>query len=175
MRAKFIYEKFKEDSDPIRDMGIGLTRHMQNIRKALKKMREPSWDEEDYIEDEYIIKLDSSPDYVAPDHLLSSKNFQRGWEEIGIFDPFEIVDYISIMLEENVIERAIRITNSNIEGWEWFDRKILSKDPISLSTEEIVELIKKDWFEYSYKDAMIEAHEEAETDYEKTQKRISDY
>ena len=34
MRAKFIYERFKEDSDPIRDMSIGLE---GEIRKWIKE------------------------------------------------------------------------------------------------------------------------------------------
>ena len=173
MRAKFIYEKFTEDSDPIKDMGIGLTRHIQNIRKALKKMKEPSWDEEEYIEDEYRINLDSISEYVAPDNLLSSRNFDNNWDHIGVFDPFEIVYYFSINLEENTAERLIRITNTNVNLWEYMDSKLLSNDPISLNPQEIVDLIHKDFINYDTEPAAIEAHEYAETDFEKTQKRIS--
>jgi hypothetical protein len=173
MRAKFIFEKFTEHSDPIKDMSIGLIRHIQNIRKALKKMKEPSWDEEEYIEDEYRINLDSSPDYVAPDDLLSSGNFDNSWGHIGVFDPFEIIYYFSIDLEENTAERLIRITNTNVNLWEYMDSKLLSNDPISLTPQEIVDLIHKDFMNYDTEPAAIEAHEYAETDFEKTQKRIS--
>jgi len=175
MRAHTIYEKFTEDSDPIKDMSIGLTRYIQNIRKALTKMKEPSWDEEEYIEDEYRINLDSIPEYVAPDNLLSSRNFNNSWGHIGVFDPFEIVYYFSINLEENTAERLIRITNTNVNLWEYMDSKLLSNDPISLNPQEIVDLIHKDFINYDTESAAIEAHEWAETDFEKTQKRISTY
>jgi hypothetical protein len=175
MRAQFIYETFKEDSDPIHDMGIGMARHLQNIQKALKKMKQPHWDEEEYIEDEFVIKLDSSPDYVAPQDFSNFGKFSVSWEDIGVFDPFEIVYYFDVNLEENRASRGVRITNTNLEGWDWFDQKLISDDVLNLTPEELVALIEKDWFQYSTKEAAIEAHEYAEIDYERTQKRISTY
>jgi hypothetical protein len=159
MRAKFIFEKFKEESDPIKDMGIGLTRHIQNIRKALKKMTEPKWEEEDYIEDEYVIKLDSKREYVDPDDFFDSVYFTDTWNEMGVFDPFEMIYYFDVNLEENIANRVFSIKNSNIEDWEWWDQKIISQDPISLTAEELVKLIQDDWESYDSEKAAIEAHE----------------
>lgn len=159
MRAKFIYEVFKEDSDPVKDMGIGMIRHIQNIEKALIKMKNPKWEEVDYIEDEYVIKLDSKPEYVAPDDLLSSRNFESEWGDIGVYDSFVMIYYFDVNLEENIANRVVSIKNPNIEDWEWWDQKILSQDPISLTPEELVQLIQDDWESYDSEKAAIEAHE----------------
>lgn len=165
MRAKFIYEVFREESDPIKDMGIGLTRHIQNIKKSLIKMKNPKWEEVDYIEDEYVIKLDSKPEYVAPDDLLSSRNFESEWGDIGVYDSFAMIYYFDVNLEENIANRVVSIKNPNIEDWEWWDQKIISDDPIHLTAEELVELIQYDWQSYDNEKAAIEAHELASEAY----------
>jgi hypothetical protein len=33
MRVKFIYEKFEEDSDPIHNLGIGIEKYRESLRK----------------------------------------------------------------------------------------------------------------------------------------------
>jgi hypothetical protein len=38
MRAKFIYEKFTEDSDPIYDMGIGIKHDIEKCADLIKKL-----------------------------------------------------------------------------------------------------------------------------------------
>jgi uncharacterized short protein YbdD (DUF466 family) len=45
MRAKFIYEKFKKESDPIKDMNVGIKDYEDYIQKILKN--------EGYDVDEY--------------------------------------------------------------------------------------------------------------------------
>jgi hypothetical protein len=37
MRAKFVFEKFKEDSDPIKDLGIGRTGWFSRVREFFYK------------------------------------------------------------------------------------------------------------------------------------------
>jgi len=172
MRARFISEIFKEESDPIKDMGIGLTYHIKNIQKALRNMKEPFWDDEDYVEDEYGIKLTFLPDFVEPDDFYDSVNLKRRWHHINVFEPFKIKYYIDLNLESNIAFRIIIITNEDIKNWKWIDKKILSKDVIHLTPEEIVKMIQNDWRSYDDKNPAIDAYKYAETNYEKTQKRI---
>jgi hypothetical protein len=40
MRAKFIYEKFEEESDPIQDIGIGLIGKLKNIHTKKNLLKE---------------------------------------------------------------------------------------------------------------------------------------
>jgi len=42
MRAKFIYEKFTDESDPIKDMGIGMLHRIEEWIKTLKMWYPPA-------------------------------------------------------------------------------------------------------------------------------------
>ena len=67
MRAKFIYEKFTEDSDPVNDMGIGL-KHL--IEKWIEEMNKKSIDQmgiKNYSIDEYA-NINVEDNCSLPDH-----------------------------------------------------------------------------------------------------------
>ena len=63
MRAKFVFEKFIEDSDPIKDLGIGIEQIVNKFEKELK--HKISWlYEEDlfkYFPGDNLIQIDCFP------------------------------------------------------------------------------------------------------------------
>jgi hypothetical protein len=89
MRAQFIYEKFKEESDPIKDMGIGIERQrdFENkeeitkwILKHLKYILKVKEIPKDIIDDgDHFIKYE----YLMPIQQFCSKHFtvlgQKQW------------------------------------------------------------------------------------------------
>jgi len=81
MRAEFIYEKFKEESDPIKDMGIGVPGILEEIEKIFKELVQK-------------YKLDTSIDF-----------FENGWYigySIQIPDDNSYdCEYASIYLSKN--------------------------------------------------------------------------
>jgi hypothetical protein len=170
--SESLNEKFVEDSDPIHDLGIGLIRKFNEIKEALLKEAMPIfWEEKDIREDELIIQLD------ATDYLMLYDNLQRittdKWSKVGVFSNFEVRYYIDIELKENIVERMIIVTNSDIKDFEYTDRKIICDNPIDIDAEELSHLIYSDLGNYDYKNAVKEAWEIAKVEHEKEQKRLS--
>jgi hypothetical protein len=74
MRAKFIYEKFVEDSDPIRDMGIGVEHQVKlwisNLEKKLNKSNGE-------IERGYIIR------HTVVNGRINARRVDISWAELS--------------------------------------------------------------------------------------------
>jgi len=162
---KKINEKFTEDGDPIHDMGIGMIKHLHAIRKELEDENfEISWESIDENKKFLTLQLDSY-DYVDVENFNSKGKKYYDWNEIGISGAFNWIYYIDIDLIKNKVKRSSNFTHSDIDGFDYWDRKILCKDAMNTSTEEIIAKIIDDWFKYDVSNAAEEAWDIAETNY----------
>jgi hypothetical protein len=81
MRARFVLEKFIEDSDPIKDMGIGMTQQIKDWLKKQKMYRIPDINNTDEVL-YTLLYTDGSPNEFI-DFLLDT---QKDFDENRILD-----------------------------------------------------------------------------------------
>ena len=115
MRAKVVNEKFKEDSDPITDMGIGGPKVvLDNFVKTLKTLGISSkWDKETNYEGAFNITLDDDDldqqiTYMTDEGAKAEFDSEGGW---GLFD--DNGNYITYK-KVNLIPEQIRHDSSLI-------------------------------------------------------------
>lgn len=177
MRAKFINEKFIEDSDPVKDMNIGLTRRFNEIKKLLEDMNKDmsidiAFDEIEENRDEFTIKTDTTSFLHIDDYRPRGPS----WEDVGVYSSFEFNYYLDILLPENKIIRAIYLKNPDIKDFNYWNKKIICDNILKINNNDIAKLINNDYLNIEntkeFDDGLDEAWDLAEVDYEKTQKRI---
>jgi hypothetical protein len=81
MIAKFIYEKFTADSDPISDMGIGILSRLKpfDILKCIKRIKA-------YIEDQPLVYFFIEPGYYSVINSVDWKNSNSVIFKLATFD-----------------------------------------------------------------------------------------
>jgi hypothetical protein len=150
MRAKLVYEKFTESGDPIRDLGIGAVKHLNNILKPLKTIKGFSWNNIDVIEDELILQLETS-ELFSVISLNNNSIIEDGptWQELGVTGYFKQTFYYHIELEKyNIIERLVVIENKNIKSLTYEKLDNLGK-PLNLTAEEVFVIICEDYYGFN--------------------------
>jgi hypothetical protein len=83
MRAKFIYEKFTEESDPIRDLGIGVEKFYRDyeIEKTFDSIKERELNKfKKLLESQkvYLITVDNEDDISKIDKLIQHYTGYKG-------------------------------------------------------------------------------------------------
>jgi len=172
MRAKFIYEKFEKESDPIKDMNIGLIKELRRIKDAIEEKTNMFWDDIELHEDTLIIEAENIS-ILDTNHYLTR---DYDWKSVGITSDFILEYYIDIIGEKNEIIRALVLRNPDIENFESWHKKTLSNNFLDMKDNEIAYLIESDYLGLETSDELYDGFSEAfvlaETEHEKTQKRI---
>jgi hypothetical protein len=175
MRAKFIYEKFNKDSDPISDLGIGAAKHLEAIRNAIQPDDEDdfeiTWDIVNADKEELTLRAEAH-DFYDRENFHPKGKRAYDWREVGVHEGFEWTYYIDVILRKNQVIRTCEFSNGDIDNFKYLDEKILCDDVFSKSAEEIAQIIYKDLDNYDISDAAEEAWDIAESENYITQKRI---
>jgi hypothetical protein len=127
MRAKFIYEKFTEDSDPIHDMGIGVftKRNFNNINDIAKLLVKfmPFVLHTDKIPDDIIITSGSSK--------FSSFRWDYYWELEHYCKKYIRLKNINVGFNVDIFEKVVNILLKM-----GYPKKILKDNPIFKNPHE---------------------------------------
>jgi len=167
-------EKFEEESDPIKDMNIGLVKELNRLINIIEEETNIWWDNIELQKDTLIIEAENISMIGIEHHLVNEYAFKN----VGVYDDFILEYYINIVGEKNQIIRTVIIRNPGIEDFESWHKKILSNNFLDMKDNEIVYLIDKDYISLENSDelttAFKEALEIAETEWEKIQKSPGD-
>jgi hypothetical protein len=121
MRAKFIYEKFIEDSDPIQDMGIGIGKYLSKICKLIL--------EKDTAKQFWTIKFNNNSIEIY-------LNVPKVAEDYKLKNNEDVHNYVKKIIDGINLKYTDLFTNINIHGKFSYrfidpdtDEKVLSQAP----------------------------------------------
>jgi len=128
MRAKFINEKFTEDSDPVKDLGIGLPTIMIEIakdkEKFMEKYQEIVHEEDDLYFDLVDVRIDTHKRTI----IIISEISPSGMDQ-GIYGTLTIK--LDFKNHENTTELIIeseedfnRVKDKDVDEWKFNFTKI---------------------------------------------------
>jgi hypothetical protein len=105
MRAKFVFEKFTDESDPIHDMGVG---HKSNVTDILEKEITELFKKHNYIVDETIIDKND-------EEYIFYKNINKKYRiKIWMFPYWKNYGYTVIKGENDNIKQSVICFTSDI-------------------------------------------------------------
>ena len=172
-----IFEKFSEEGDPIKDLGVGLIKRyyeLINLVEMLGMNLSVDFSQIDHDKDELTIRTDTDDILYIRDTTYRS---QKGnWEEVGVFNNFLLEYYLDFILPKNKLIRSFHLTNIDIEGFDYWDTRILCDNILETSDDDISSMIDDDYNSIDSSNALSAGLEEAwdiaDDNYDKNQKRI---
>ena len=139
---EFLNEKFVQNSDPVKDMNIGLIRKFKDICKTIKENIAINWESFETDEDELMLKANAILQMYGryEFHTYKYSNYK---------DPIVLDYYIDLNMNKNILERTV-ITNTYREAHEGIiDEEVLIKKVNRYTPKEIVDIIVDDYINYN--------------------------
>lgn len=141
-----LLEKFSEKGDPVENMGIGLKKRFFELNDLLEDMihnlniRVENLDRD---EEELTIRTDSREEVDLRN--VNDRIREGDWQELGVWEPFELEYYLDFILRKNVLYRSIHLSNQDLPEFDYWKERILCNDVVGTSDDDLSEMIVDDY------------------------------